>query len=66
MPPPPRRSSHEVIQPRTREIEDEFGILVVPVWPSDLPRLDMTDGGFKWTREELDEACHWARQQLFK
>jgi hypothetical protein len=30
-----------------------------------LPKLDMTDGGFNWTREELEQATRTALEWLF-
>lgn len=29
-------------------------------YPADLPRIDMTDGGFAWTRDELEDAVNTA------
>ena len=44
---------------------DEYADVVpIPFFPDDLQVLDMTDGGFAWTRRELEDAVNTAYDWL--
>lgn len=53
-------------QAPAQPVDYEFGsVEPIPFYPSDLPVLDWTDGGFDWQQDELNEACRLARLSLF-
>lgn len=57
--PPPRTDT------RADDLDYEDEVVPIAFFPPDLPKLDMSDDGFWWTRLELKRAVKTARRWLW-
>lgn len=60
-----RRSTHKPEHQEILDVDEYADVVPIPFFPADLPVLDFSDGGFAWTKDELNEACRLARLSLF-